>query len=339
VARTESFDRLVLVGASAGGVSALMRLVSALPADYALPTLIVLHVGAHRSLLPELLARASGRAVSFAADGDSIGPGRIRVAPPDVHLMVRDGEICLHRGPKENLARPAIDPLFRSAARALGPRVVGVILTGRLDDGTAGLQEIKRHGGIAVVQDPSEATERGMPSSAVRYVDVDHVVSLDRMPALLASFAKRPDATASTPAPRSRRPDLAAVELKVAMGDPSGMQHLSEIGATSSLTCPECHGTLWKLPDVRPVRYRCHTGHAFTACTLHAALAESSDAAGWSALRALKERSALLREMAATEQCMGYDDRSRDLLSTAAHVERQAQVLQKLLHEGSAPID
>jgi hypothetical protein len=161
-----SSDRLVVIGASAGGVGALRQLASALPADLPASVLIVLHVGAHESILPQLIAADCALPVSHAVDGEALRAGTIRIAPPDRHLMVADGRLRLTRGPKENFARPAIDPLFRSAALDFGPKVIGVILTGMLDDGTAGLQAVKAGGGIAIVQDPADAHEPSMPASA-----------------------------------------------------------------------------------------------------------------------------------------------------------------------------
>ena len=239
-------DRLFVVGASTGGVAALMRLVSSLPDEFVAPMLIVQHIGAHPSILPQLLANASGRDVAHASAGERIEPRKTRVAPPDCHMMVVDGTIRLTRGPKENCARPAIDPLFRSAALTHGTRVVGVVLTGQLDDGTVGLQEIKRHGGVAVVQDPRDALEPSMPASAIEYTDVDHV---------------------------------------------------------------------------------------------QAALTSTSNQAGWSALRALQERSMLLHQMAGLERGAGRASEARRLDSNAKHLERQIDVLSRLLEDGPEPVE
>ena len=179
---------IVVIGASAGGVEALGFLAAALPDDFAAAVLVVLHVGAHNSVLPWLLNQRGPLPACHPRDGDPIRPGHIYVAPPDHHLLVEPGRVRLVRGPRENWARPAVDPLFRSAARAYGPGVVGVILTGGLNDGTAGLFEIKRRGGLAVVQDPADAISPGMPRSALRHVVVDHCLPLRNIPALLAEL-------------------------------------------------------------------------------------------------------------------------------------------------------
>ncbi len=182
----ESRPGIVVIGASAGGVEAIGSLAAALPADFAAAVMVVLHIGAHKSVLPWLLNQRGPLPACHPRDGDPIRPGHIYVAPSDHHLLVEPGRVRLTRGPRENWARPAVDPLFRSAARAYGLGVVGVILTGGLNDGTAGLFEIKRHGGLAVVQDPDEAASPGMPRSALKHVVVDHRLPLAAIPALLA---------------------------------------------------------------------------------------------------------------------------------------------------------
>ena len=322
--------RLVVVGASAGGVSALTRLTSELPRGFGFPLLIAQHIGAHRSILPQLLSNASGHDVAHAHPGERIEPGKIRLAPSDQHMLVSDGAIVLSRGAKENCARPAIDPLFRSAALAHGPKVIGVVLTGRLDDGTVGLQEIKRRGGIAIAQDPEDADEPSMPTSAIEHVDVDHVVPLALIPALLASLVSQ----APEHAPRLPTPNTAAVEMDVALRRGNPLHELGKIGRPSTFVCPECQGALWQILDSRPQRYRCHTGHAFTARTLQAAMTITSDEAGWSALRALQERSFLLHQLADLEREAGHVGEANRLESSAQHIERQVAVLGQLLEDG-----
>jgi two-component system chemotaxis response regulator CheB len=330
-----AIDRLVVVGASAGGVTALMRLVSGLPADFPSPMLITQHVGAHKSVLPQLLGGRTEHDVAHAHPGEPIEPGKIRIAPPDHHMLVADGALMLTRGPKENCARPAIDPLFRSAALAHGPGVIGVILTGRLDDGTVGLQEVKRRGGIAIAQDPEDADEPSMPTSAIEHVDVDHVVPLELIPLLLVSLASSPP----DQPPRSPMPDTAAVEMNVASrrGDP--VHELGRIAQPSTFVCPECQGALWQILDSRPQRFRCHTGHAFTARTLQAAMASASDQTSWSALRALQERSLLLHQLAGLEREAGHVGEANRLDSNAKHIERQISLLGQVLQDGPEPVE
>ena len=236
-------SRLVVVGASAGGVQALRALAAELPADFPCALLVVLHVGAHPSILPRLLSRSGALSATHAVDGEPYRPGHIHVAPPDHHLLVDGARLRLARGPKEHHARPAIDPLFRSAALAHGPGVVGVVLTGRLDDGTAGLQAIKAGGGITVVQDPADAIEPSMPASALRHVQVDHCVPLAGIGALLDSLVR------TDVAPRAAAPEIEVAStmthehaLSLSLGDP--MQHLQAIAAPSPFVCPDCSGGL-----------------------------------------------------------------------------------------------
>ena len=178
-----------MIGASAGGVDALKRLFQALPHDFSAAICVVLHLNPlSPSMLPEILQRLTPLPVKHPQSGEPLEPGVVYVAPPNRHLVVEDGTVQLTTAPRENRHRPAVDPLFRSAALFYGPKAVGVILSGSLDDGTAGLWEIKKRGGIAVVQDPLEALHPGMPRSAVANVDVDHVVPLSQMGALLASL-------------------------------------------------------------------------------------------------------------------------------------------------------
>ncbi len=285
----------ILIGASAGGVTAMLALAAALAPDFPAPILVVQHIGAHRSQLAQLLAaRGPNRAVQ-ASDGDTPVAGTIHVAPPDQHMLIEHGRIRLTRGPKEHHARPAIDPLFRSAAIDLGPRAVGVILTGMLDDGSAGLQTIKDCGGVAVVQDPAGAYEPSMPRAALAATPVDHVVGLSELPSLLTTLAHRH----VPPRPWSV-PDRARREHAISLGD-SAMEHLEAIGRPSVFTCPDCGGVLFELGDTGGSRYRCHTGHAFSLRTLAATLEQVTDVALWAGLRALREKEVVLRRLVEVE--------------------------------------
>jgi two-component system chemotaxis response regulator CheB len=328
--------RLVLIGASAGGVSALTRLTAQLPADFAAPLLVVLHIGAHRSILPELLARRCPLDVAHARDGEALRPGMLRVAPPDLHMTVTDGTLRLRHGPKENHARPAIDPLFRSAALQRGRDAVGVVLTGALDDGTAGLQAIKAMGGTTVVQDPADAEEPSMPASALRHAQVDHCLPLERMPGLLAELALAPVA-ASPSAAAQVRPELVH-EQALLHGTEEPVQHLQAIGHPSMFTCPECQGGLWEVAGTSPRRYRCHTGHGFTERTLLHAMSTRSDDALWGALRALQEKEAMLAH--ASGRFDPGDEAGRlQSVAAARRVARQVRALRQLLQHAPPPIE
>ena len=327
-------SKVIVVGASQGGVPALMQLASALPADLAAPVLVVLHIGEHRSILPALLARDASVRTSHAQDGETIRAGHVYVAPPDHHMLLVGEKITLTRGPKEHHTRPAIDPLFRSAALAHGSDVVGVVLTGNLDDGTNGLQVIKERGGIAVVQDPDDAEVRSMPVSALRYVDVDHCLPLPLIPMLLTTLAAAP------PRPAVQTTEsVSAHEQALTLREGDAMEHLESIAEPSTFVCPECHGALWKVLDSRPQRYRCHTGHAFTSRTLQDSLAVASDEALWSSFRALQERQMLLQYMAEHDRAVGEARSAERFAAAAERLERQAEVLRGLIEKSPDPVE
>jgi two-component system, chemotaxis family, protein-glutamate methylesterase/glutaminase len=327
-------SRLVTVGASLGGVAALNELTAALPAGFPAPVLIVLHIGEHPSTLPSILSARCPLPVSHAIDEEPIRDGHVYVAPPDQHMLVLDDRIVLTRGPKEHHTRPAVDPLFRSAALARGGDVIGVVLTGGLDDGTAGLQAIKQAGGVAVVQEPADARAPSMPESALTYVDVDHCLPLALIPRLLVSLTAVP--TRQT----LRGVDARAAheqEIHLMKGDP--MDHLQAIGSPSTFACPDCHGTLWAIDGSKPQRYRCHTGHGFTARTLNETMANASDEAAWSMLRAMQERERLLLEMAERIRSDG-DLASVERLETAARkLREQVGAVRSLLEWTPDPVE
>jgi two-component system chemotaxis response regulator CheB len=316
---------IVVIGASAGGVSALQRVAADLPPLFPAAVLIVLHVGANPSLLPKLLAAAGPNSASHAQDGEKLRIGHLAVAPPDYHLLLNEGYLGIERGPKENFARPAIDPLFRSAALSYGPRVIGVVLTGNLDDGTAGLNAIKECGGLTIVEDPSTAFAPSMPASALEHVEVDYRVSIESMGRTLAKLVNEPSPQATLPPMALRR------EHAPQAGTVNAMDDLKAIATPSSLACPECGGGLWEVSKVRPARFRCHTGHGYTLRSLEYAMNEATEDALWSAMRALQERAVVIRRIAEV---------NRELHNaTAAHAdearanvdETQAAELRKLI--------
>ncbi len=319
-------QRIIVIGASAGGVEGLLRIAPRLAPDLAAPILLVLHIGAHRSLMPELLnAKGPNRAV-LAHSGAVPRPGTIYIAPPDQHLLLERGVLRLHRGPKEHHARPAIDPLFRSAALDGGPRVVGVILTGMLDDGTAGLRAIKACGGTTVVQDPRDAVEPSMPRSALDNVTVDYVRELDAMADLLNKLAQPLDKM-----PASSAPEWLLTEHAITLGR-AGVQDLQNIGNPSAFTCPECGGSLFELKERPPSQFLCHTGHAFSLRSLAWTHEAVTDETLWSGLRALQEKEAILRRLAEVQ--IPEDPGSRkDLLTEAEEVADFIVRLRALIHK------
>ncbi len=286
---------IIAIGASSGGLEALRTIVAALPIDLTASIFIVLHTGPDSpGILDRILDRSSKLPVRRPLDKQEIKPGWIYVAPPDQHLLIEPGRICLSRGPKENRFRPAIDPLFRSAAQVYGPRVIGVILTGGLDDGTAGLWAVKQLGGTTVVQDPSDALYPSMPINALKYVRVDHVVSLPEVAPLLVELAKREIVEKGAYAV----PKHLDIEVKIAKQDPAIDQDVRNLWERSSYTCPECHGVLLRLKEGNHERFRCHTGHAFSPDSLLAGLTEGVEESLWTTIRYIEESVMLLRHMA-----------------------------------------
>ncbi|HEY1141202.1 MAG TPA: chemotaxis protein CheB [Lysobacter sp.] len=317
---------IIVIGASSGGVRILLDMAAALPAPIPASILLVQHIGTHRSILPELLMRSGRNPAMHARSGLSIEPGQIYVAPPDHHMLVVGNEIRLTREAKENHARPAIDPLFRSAAISMGSRVIGVVLSGRLDDGTAGLQAIKACGGLAVVQEPADAEAPDMPASASANVAVDHYVTRQTLAGTLRRLVDEPISS-----PRVAAPPELIQEFQLSLGEGDAMEQLDAIGRTSKITCPDCNGVLWEINNSHPPRYRCHTGHAYTQRTLEHTQGTRTDEALWKALRALQEREELLSTMA--DACRGRSDadEAQRLEAEAEHVKTHAQQLQRMV--------
>jgi two-component system, chemotaxis family, protein-glutamate methylesterase/glutaminase len=320
--------RVVVLGASAGGVEALRIIAAQLPADFPCPILTVLHIGRHESILPQLLIKAGGLGASHAVDGEPIRAGHFHVAPPDRHLLVNGERILLSSGPKEHHARPAIDPLMRSAALELGPRVVGVVLTGHGEDGTPGLQAIKSHGGRTVVQDPETARYPAMPGTALRYVKPHLCVPLEQIASTLVEVAREPLTVQAAGSPSAFEYEH---NLFLAKGDP--LENLKAVAKPSTFVCPDCKGALWEVKESRPVRFRCHTGHAYTLGSLQRAQAEDSDTALWGAIRALQEEELLLRRMAEDARAESSGREAMRLLSAAERIADQAARLRAIVEE------
>jgi two-component system chemotaxis response regulator CheB len=326
---------IVVIGASAGGMEALQKVVASLPAELPASVFVVWHLApGAKSMLPSILSKAGPLPAGHPVDGDAIEPGRIYVAPNDHHMLVEKGYIRIARGPKENRFRPAIDPLFRSAAYVYGPRVIGVVLTGALDDGTAGLWTIKLRGGTAVVQEPSDALIRSMPLNALDNVAVDHRLPANGIGALLGHLARQP-APAPVAVP-SDEDEKTKHEVHIAKEREALEEGILEFGHLSPFTCPECHGVLTMLREDLITRFRCHTGHAFSAETLLESAVEAIEARLWDAVRAVDETVMLLNHLgqelakagksAVAERCF---DKARE-----AH-ERMAPVRDKAIESGS----
>jgi two-component system, chemotaxis family, protein-glutamate methylesterase/glutaminase len=329
---------IVVIAASAGGVTALQTLCKGLPGDLKATIFIVQHISpASRSMLPAILDRAGPLPVINPREGEEIRSGYIYVAPPDRHLLVKAGHVLVRKGPKENRTRPAADPLFRSAAVSYGSRVVGMVLTGTLDDGTAGLLAVKRCGGVAVVQDPDDAAWPDMPRHAMQKVAVDYCLPLEALSGLIVRLSREP-AGPRVPIPQDIELEahIAEQEMLAMIEENSGNSidgGNSIAGKPSMLTCPDCGGALMELEDGPLIRFRCHVGHAFSPATLAAAQGETFEQALWMALRTHNERIKLFSRMkesadaegktrsaakwsAAMTEAQGRIDLLRDLLMT-----------------------
>ena len=324
-------ERIVVIGASAGGVRALQVLVAHLPNEFAAPILLVQHIGSHPSILPELLSRQGPLPAAHAQDGERIRPGHIHVAPPDYHMLVEGGLIRLSHGPKEQYTRPAIDPLFRSAAVSWGARTIGVLLSGMLDDGTEGLQAIKKLGGVVVVQDPDEAEMPSMPLSALRYVRVDHRAPVASIGPLLASLVTQPAEAVAVPVPQI------VEENEILLGKGDYMEHLKAIASPSTFVCPECQGSLWEVNGAKPRRFRCHTGHGYTLRALQHAQATATDEALWGALRALQEKHLLLQSLAESHRSAGDVAEAERLHDEAERTAEHGGTLRRLIEAMPPP--
>ena len=318
---------VIVIGASAGGVEAISRVVGDLPRDLRASVLVVLHISRGKSMLPEILTRVSRIPAAHPTDGEPLQYGRIYVAPPDHHLVIGDGVVHVAHTASENGVRPAIDPLFRSAARAYGPRVIGVILTGTLDDGTAGIAAVKEAGGITIVQDPDEAFSPGMPRNAIATRKVDHILPVRDIPILLAALVEE-DAPAGVPSasqPHLTRmePDLGRMPLATHADD--------RPGRPSVFTCPECHGTLWEVDQGGLLRFRCRVGHVYSPESMMSAQTDEVDRALWIALRTLEERAALAHRLAERARDHGQQWVDHAFTIRAREAEKEANEIRELL--------
>lgn len=319
---------IVVIGASAGGIEGIVEVVRGLPSDFPGSLFVVVHFpGSVTSTLPRILSRAGPLPARHAKDGESMRPGMIYVAPPDCHLTILNSHLHLSRGPKENGSRPAIDPLFRTAARSFGARVVGVVLSGNLNDGTAGLIAIKQRGGLAMVQSLETALYPSMPRSAMEHLEVDyalapadmgeHLITLARQPVQVSEEQTVPDQ------PEDAEPDVVAVADR-------GTQP----GIPSTMSCPECHGVLWEVKNDELVRFRCRVGHAYSDEALLVHQSENLEAALWTALRALEEHCALARRLSSRATQRGHTHSASAFTEQAMDAEHHASVIRSVLHTG-----
>ncbi|MBV8295916.1 MAG: chemotaxis protein CheB [Acidimicrobiia bacterium] len=329
-------DRLgvIVLGASAGGVDALSAVVAGLPPDIPAAVCVVLHLAPQgKSVLPHILESRSRLPARHPADYERLRPAHVYVAPPDFHLVVDRGWVRLTGEPRENGLRPSVDTLFRSAAQAYGPRVIGVVLSGTLDDGTAGLLAIKQHGGIAIVQDPEEALFPSMPASAARFADPDHVVQLEKIPELLVNLIEE----------RVAQPPVAAA----LDGDPPMDEQVqsdnasaeAQPGDPSEFTCPECGGTLWVQEEGDLLRFRCRVGHAYSTESLLADQRQALEAALWAAVVALEERADLAKRLSDRMHGRGRTRSSTRFEREAGDARERAGLVRDAIIHLRVPVD
>jgi two-component system chemotaxis response regulator CheB len=336
---------IIVIGASAGGIQALTTLVAGLPREFPASLLVVVHIPPYAiSRLPEILSRSGPLPAAHARHGEAIEPGRIYIAPPDRHLLVRAGWIELSRGPRENHCRPAIDPLFRTAARVYGARVIGIILSGALYDGSMGLLAIKTRGGMAIVQDPQEAIVDSMPRRAIERVEAEHVLPVAEMAAALTDLIRQPViAQGGTSMENAIDPEerLEAVIAEDFVEQASD----GRIEETTIFTCPDCGGVLWQGAEGSEgsvLRFRCHVGHAFAPEVLLSQKSEELETALWSSLRLLKEKATLTLQLANRTRTSGNGKATQAAERIAEQAEldeRHARVIQELLEAMPSPMD
>ncbi|HEY4672499.1 MAG TPA: chemotaxis protein CheB [Gemmatimonadaceae bacterium] len=325
---------IVVIGASAGGIEALSELVSRLDPKMKASIFIVVHLPATAtSVLPQILSRRGPIKAIHPVDGQRIERGMIYVAPPDCHLMLGKKGIRLVRGPREHGVRPAVDPLFRSAALAFGERVVGVVLSGNLDDGTAGLEAIKNGGGRTIVQDPSEALYTGMIDSALRNGVAGETLPVALIAAELNDVIEAPEGGEEMPGKKEK---VREEEKEVAIDSLEfGQLHGDDQpGIVSGFTCPECNGALWELTASESLRFRCRVGHAYAVDSLLDQQKVSIENAFWIALRALEERGALLRRLVVRAEKSGTKTNVRRYAEEQQAVASRAKALRDVILSG-----
>jgi two-component system, chemotaxis family, protein-glutamate methylesterase/glutaminase len=315
---------IVTIGTSAGGLEVLDKLIGQLPTDLPAAIFIVQHLAPESTgdALIQTLRKHRSFNCKLADNGEVFEKGRIYIGPPDHHILVKDKFILVTKGARENRYRPAIDPLFRSAAVTHGPSVIGVVLTGMLDDGTAGLIAIKRCGGIAVVQDPRDSAYPEMPQSALNNVEVDHCVPVSEMGGLLERL------THETPGRKMPIPRDIHTEAVIAERVLSDVVQVNGLGSQVPYNCPNCGGVLWQIDNADVERYRCHTGHSFTVAALLTSQTEKIEETLWTSLRMFEERKNLLNNMAKSERRqkgkLSFAQRAKE---TDVHIERIRQML------------
>jgi len=319
---------IVVIGTSAGGVETLPQLFEDFGPDIGAAFFVVLHVQPDaRSYMPLLLSRAGRLPAQHAEDGQKIEAGRIFIAPPDHHILIEKGRMRLSHGPKENRHRPAIDPLFRTAAEIYGPRVIGIVLTGTMDDGTMGLRAIKDAGGTTIVQEPSDALYPDMPRSAMQIVQPDFVSSVEEMRSLLPRLIGGP--VKEKVMKRFKDKGMKPENKKIKPGEKIN----KDMGPPSMFVCPECNGPLWEMQDRKAILFRCMVGHSYAPQNLFSAQKEELERALWIALRALEERIALQHKLADRAQGKERSSSGKYFMAKAQENSEHAKVIREILEK------
>jgi len=326
---------IIVIGASAGGVEALLELLSGLPENFPAALLVVVHTTPTRpNHLPHVINYRSKLPAHQAQQGQSIEPGNIYVAPSDLHILVRNGKLELNHGPRENNSRPAIDPLFRSAARNYGRRVIGIILSGNLGDGAIGLMMIKSYGGIALVQTPQEAAFPSMPNTAISYGRIDYIVSIKEMGPLLIrlvneNLEEKGTAVSMEPTARVNKLEPTSPAEGAAEGEEERpdiinqalweQEHNQRGGKSAIYSCPDCSGVLWQIEENGITYFQCHVGHRLSPEVLLIRKSDELETALWSCVRTLQERVTLNFQLAAQMRDKGQEE-------GAARAEEKAEI-------------
>ena len=322
--------KIIVIGGSAGALKSLVKILRALPHGFPAAIFVAIHTAPiNRGLLSAILQRNGTLPAETAIDGTSIRAARVYVAPPDHHLLVRNGCMRVTRGPRENGFRPALDPLFRTAAAAYGPNVIAVILSGGGGDGVLGLADVKRYGGVVIAQDPNDAASPSMPEHAIDQIDVDHILPADDMAAVISELVRKwTDDEGEVMG--DQYPDTAE-----AGSDALDTGELP--GPPTPFRCPECGGALWELRDGQLVKFQCHVGHIYGSDSLAAAQADEVEQALWTALRALEESSALRRRMASHARERGMAAIAESYDDHAEESEARAKLLRRTILSEQAP--
>src|SRR5690348_14922737 len=333
--RSEPRD-IIVIGASAGGIEALTTIVAHLPHDLPAALFVVVHIPSEASSsLAQILSRAHTLPARTAKDKAPIEHGHIYVAPPDRHMVLTPDEVRVVSGPRENRHRPAIDPLFRSAAVNFGRRVVGIVLSGALNDGTAGLLAIKRAGGVAMVQDPATAAFPGMPKSALAYVSIDWSLSLpalaDTVVELATGEIQELEGSVTMEEMDDEQKSEMRVETDIAGLNPLAVTQAPHYGKISSYTCPDCHGPLWEIQDGPLLRFRCRVGHAFTAESMFEGQVDNVEEALWMALNILEESEQLYTRLASGARERQHRWMSEQFEQTLRTIKERSAVIRRLL--------